>query len=613
MKNIVITLFFLFLSISIWSQDTKQNVSQLLDSVQAIGPRNIEKSEAFIHEAKQLITTKDSEAYLEILLVEAEFLSISGKFDQVLVIADSLINQNINSQYKTQGYIEKSIVFNQQSKNESALNNLKLALPIAESNNDTKRLSNIFKIMGNLSFYGDNMGEAIRNYKKAASYSAKDNNLNATGLIYNNICRAFEGINKLDSAMYYNNKNLKLVEEGKADQFLSFSTYLNEADFQNRKGQTVVAINAIEKAMELAYQIGNPFMIGSVHQVHSTLHKTSGDYDKAIEAALKAISIFEKIGAVNYIMQTQFLLQEYQALSGNHEAAYNTYLQYKKTQDSLNVKAADKNLKELRIQYETAERDLLIAEQESEIYKKDSQQKILIITIAALVLLSIISFLFFKQRQKNQQQKISNLENEKENVALKSLMAGEEKERSRIARDLHDGLGGILAAAKMQASNNNNIEKVITLIDDASKESRRISHNMLPESLIKKGLHTALEDFVHSINESGLIDASYQSINLKTSLPQSLQLSIYRVIQELLNNIIKHADATEALVQLQENESHLLITVEDNGKGFSTNENPKGIGLSNIESRLSLIKGKLKIDNNQKEGTSVYIELKLDK
>lgn len=613
MKHIITTFIFSFLSITIWSQDTKQNVSSILDSVQSIGPRNIEKSEAFIREAKQLVKVKDSEAYLEILLVEAEFLSISGQFDKVLVVADSLINQNINTEYKTQGYIEKGILFTQQGRKELALNNLKLALPIAESNNDIKRLSNIFKIMGNISFTGDNMGEAIRNYKKAATYSAKDNNHNATGLIYNNISRAFEAINKLDSAMHYNNKNLKLVEDGKADQFLSFTTYLNEADFQNRKEQTVVANNAIDKAIELAYQIGNPFMIGSAHQVFSTLHKTSGDYNKAIEEALKAISIFEKIGAPNYIIQTQFLLQEYQALSGDYKAAYKTSQLYQKMQDSLNVREADKNLKELRIQYETAERDLLISEQESEILKKKNQQKILIITIAALVLLSIISFLFFKQRQKNQQQKISNLENEKENVALKSLMAGEEKERSRIAKELHDGLGGILAAAKMQASKDNNLEKVVELIDNASIESRRISHNLLPENLIKKGLNTALEDFVHSINESGLISASYQSINLKTSLPQSLQLSIYRIVQELLNNIIKHAYATEALIQLQENESHLMITVEDNGKGFSTKEKSKGIGLSNIESRLSLLKGKLKIDSDQKEGTSVYIELKLDK
>ena len=244
--------------------------------------------------------------------------------------------------------------------------------------------------------------------------------------------------------------------------------------------------------------------------------------------------------------------------------------------------------------------------------KKQQEQNILIISVIGLILLTALGFLYYKQRQKTQQQKISNLENEKENVALRSLMAGEEKERSRIAKELHDGIGGILAAAKMHASKDVENTKIVELLNSASEESRRISHNLLPENLVKKGLDVALHDFVESINESGLLKAEYQSVNLKSNLSKSLQLSIYRIIQELLNNIIKHADATEAMVQIQESNSQLLITVEDNGKGFQTNDKANGIGLTNIESRLSLLKGQLKIDSDKKMGTSVYIELKLD-
>ena len=120
-------------------------------------------------------------------------------------------------------------------------------------------------------------------------------------------------------------------------------------------------------------------------------------------------------------------------------------------------------------------------------------------------------------------------------------------------------------------------------------------------------------DFINSINESGLLKAEYQSIHLKDDLPQPLQLSVYRIIQELINNIIKHSEATQALVQIQQEPSKLTVTVEDNGKGFAHESTSKGIGLRNIESRLSLLKGKLEIDSEEKTGTSVYIELELEK
>ena len=353
-------------------------------------------------------------------------------------------------------------------------------------------------------------------------------------------------------------------------------------------------------------------MIAASHQVNSTIFGNKKNYPKAIEESEKALEIYNQVGDKSSAMNTLFLLKDYQASSGNYEDAYNTLVLFKKNEDSLNGIVSDKNLKELRVQYESAEQKLKIAEQDAALTKKQQEQNILIISVIGLILLTALGFLYYKQRQKTQQQKISNLENEKENVALRSLMAGEEKERSRIAKELHDGIGGILAAAKMHASKDVENTKIVELLNSASEESRRISHNLLPENLVKKGLDVALHDFVESINESGLLKAEYQSVNLKSNLSKSLQLSIYRIIQELLNNIIKHADATEAMVQIQESNSQLLITVEDNGKGFQTNDKANGIGLTNIESRLSLLKGQLKIDSDKKMGTSVYIELKLD-
>lgn len=149
------------------------------------------------------------------------------------------------------------------------------------------------------------------------------------------------------------------------------------------------------------------------------------------------------------------------------------------------------------------------------------------------------------------------------------------------------------------------------MIDNASKETRRISHNLLPESLLNKGLDIALQDFVSAINDSKQLKATYQAIQLSDDLPQGLQLTVYRIIQELINNIIKHSGATEAIVQINQHNKTLVITVEDNGKGFNYIKDKKGIGLLNIESRLSLVRGKMEVDSSESLGTSVYIELEL--
>jgi len=242
--------------------------------------------------------------------------------------------------------------------------------------------------------------------------------------------------------------------------------------------------------------------------------------------------------------------------------------------------------------------------------------------VAAGLLISLLLALYF-QRRKTFQQSLVTLKKEQDISLLKALMTGEEKERNRLARELHDGLGGILAAAQMQISNvetNGQQEelmkkqKATELVSQAATESRRIAHNLLPETLLRYGLDDALKEYSKSITESKLMQLDYESVGMQLKLDQSAGLSIYRIIQELVNNIIKHSGATEALVQLHREAEKLSITVEDNGKGFSPQQNGKtGIGLSNIRSRVSYLNGSLDIRSEEQKGTSVYIEIQLTK
>lgn len=613
MMKFFFSLLFSAFYLATFSQEN-EFAKKLLDSARSVSFKDIPLTKKIYAQAKK-VQPYNTEYYYYILMDELGFYADLGELDIALIKADTLINQENYNYYKGIGYKEKGIIASKKNEVAKTIEILKKAISIFEEEKDPIEVSTCLKILGNTLFVNENIKEARAYYKRSAKLSIEAGDSIATGLTYNNLSRTYAASNIYDSAIYYNNKIFNLLNAN-LKQYkgeLTFMAYLNEADYQGQNNNFTKSKIAADSALKIAQELKVPPMLGAVYQINCANFAREGKYEESLIECEKGLDLFKSTNQTNYYLQTLTLTYESAAGTGDFKKAYTYLKEYQTANDSIKILDADKNLKDLRLKYETTEKELKITEQQAEITQKENQRKTLLIVAIALGLLTLLGFLFFRQRQKNQKQKIITLENEKENIALRSLMAGEEKERSRIAKELHDGLGGILAAAKMYASKNKENSKVIELLDTASKESRRISHNLLPESLLKKGLDQALQDFIISINESGLLKADYQSVNLSHNLPKSLQLSVYRIVQELLNNIIKHSGATEALVQLQQEQQKLIITVEDNGKGFANNSVNKGIGLQNIESRLSLLKGKLQIDSQDKKGTSVYIELELEK
>jgi signal transduction histidine kinase len=157
-------------------------------------------------------------------------------------------------------------------------------------------------------------------------------------------------------------------------------------------------------------------------------------------------------------------------------------------------------------------------------------------------------------------------------------------------------------------------ERSLDMLDTSIHELRRVAHNMMPEALVKFGLEEALKDYCANLNNAHILNVQYQSFGMAQRIDNSTEIIIYRIIQELLNNIFKHAKATEVLVQLLREENRLSITVEDNGKGFDVSnlEKSKGDGWANIRSRVDYLKGKLDLHSDAQKGTSVNIECLLN-
>jgi two-component system, NarL family, sensor kinase len=243
--------------------------------------------------------------------------------------------------------------------------------------------------------------------------------------------------------------------------------------------------------------------------------------------------------------------------------------------------------------------------------------------IGIVIVMAVILILLrraYKHKQKLQEENVKKLERQHQVASLQSMINGQEAERSRMARDLHDGLGGLFSTVKMYFSTlehdhsdlktNNLFKKSYSLVDSASVEIRRIAHNMMPDVLTKMGLVNAIKDLTDNINAGRLLSVSLEVHGMDERLNSSTEIMLFRIIQELLNNIIKHAGASEVIIQLIKDGNRLNVVVEDNGCGFNTlhTDGANHAGIETIKSRVSYLNGTITIDSQKNIGTSVMMD-----
>lgn len=308
-------------------------------------------------------------------------------------------------------------------------------------------------------------------------------------------------------------------------------------------------------------------------------------------------------------------LSQLQAYKGDYKNAYYNLIESKKLGDSLFSQKNKNKIAKLESEKE-------VAELKSKNEKKANLNKILIGSSIALLLLGFLGYRNFKNKQKLQNLKISELEKDKQLLAIDSMLKGQEEERGRIAKDLHDGLGGLLSGTKLSFTNikenliltpENTLkfEKSLDMLDTTISDLRKIAHNLMPEALVKFGLDDALRDFCNSIQSSSNCLVDYQKLGENRKINTTAETFVYRIIQELVNNAVKHAQAKEILVQLSFTNNKIAITVEDNGKGYDTTivKNQKGDGLNNIDYRVQYLNGTIDTVTSPNKGTSINIEL----
>lgn len=559
--------------------------------------------------------------------------------ESVLMKGDSILDGLTDKEsFRIRGFIWHAYGTFQQMKGgeDNAMDAfLNKALPYSERSADAFLVGNVNKAIGMVFMNANQREKADRYLEKAMQQMELASTDNPTRLeslveIYITAVENYAEQNKLDSARINLDKAFTLLAPHPTSN-LYLVYYYSEGVYFDKLKQYAAAIKSFDKGIALGKNV--PPAQAYVNRLKFARYRSlrnSANYTEAI-ATMTDLLNSPLVFATDKKTYYKELSETY-AATGNKAEAYRWATQYITLSDSLYEARFQHDVIELEKKYNEAENQkkisLLNAEKQKALLTSQNNKLLAwLLGIAVLFLLSV-TLLGWKyisntkklahEKERGYQQHLKEIGQEQQLQLTQALLNGEERERKRLAGDLHDGLGGMLAGVKLNLSQlasqgtghtfTNELPAIITQLDKSVNELRRIARNMMPESLLNSGLENALRDMCHILS-SEKCNIEFQAFNIETDIAQDMQISIYRIVQELLANTIRHADATKVLLQCSQNEQAFFITVEDNGKGFDQgNINGKGIGLTNVKNRVDYLKGKLDIDTAPAAGTIINIE-----
>ncbi|MBK8366789.1 MAG: sensor histidine kinase [Bacteroidetes bacterium] len=640
-------LFLIFIASSVFGQNQRY-----IDSVKAL--------------TKSKVDTVRFSAYSELVWVLKE----TNK-TEALEYGNNLLTEatkTAKQKWIAQGYNDLGIIYIRSGDLNKALFNIEKSLAIREKLGDKKDIASSLSKIANIKTEDGKYGEALemqlrvlRLYEELNIQPYIAHTCNNIGQLYNNInkyslsntylMRAYtiekeigdvygmpitlavigsnySDLQQPDSAIKYLGKAKTLFKE--VEDYTSYAIACNNLGHMYRKlKDTKKGKENYEEALSVSKQIGDSSGIALFANNLANILIDDSEFIEAENILLNSLDISKKLGLGENILKI------YQSLTGLYIQTKDAvkadfyFDKYRQQKDSIFSSETALQFSEAQTKFDVEKKDLELAKNKAEIETKEKQafvKNIIIISIIVLsILLGITGFLFYRKKQIEQQAKLdSEIAHQKE-IRTKAILEAEEKERRRIAQDLHDGVGQLLSAAKLNLSNLDSkiatqteeqklaMQNALSLVDDSVKEVRAVSHNMMPNTLIKLGLASAVREFITKLGNAPTLKVDLEIVGLDTRLDNQIETVLYRVIQEIVNNIIKHAKASQISMQLIRHDTELNIMIEDNGVGFDTNQldNFEGIGLKGIQTRIEFLNGSVHFDSSIGRGTTVIIDIPL--
>ncbi len=660
MKKIYILALFLFLSAALHSQvilsldDDSAYIDSIAkitrntksDSIKCLYSFKLSKLYLMAQDSKrskeylaQANSLKDKFPFLRdagIFYNSSSFLEkgdVEG-FEQTLLEG----NEKLKKYFNTEAFRIRAIILQNYGVMQQRKNNEKVymkllineAIPAAKKSRDYELISGLYKAVAIIFMNNSERGKASEYLSEAQKYIERAIKKSPTVAESKMETYIINAENLIELQHFYDAK--KILDKAFStlkdypESNLNDSYYYSEGLYYAKQNKNSNALESYGKGIASAEKHQNAIALNRLKFAEYEVLFKLKNYDKAkqnLDYLLENTPFV--VDKKNYYNE---LAKVYNATKDFDKAYYYSH-KYNALNDSLNNTKFKSEIVELEAKYKKAESEKKISLLQSQNDKAALQvyntrfNSVLFAGLSFLLFLIVLFLWIFNKNQKklsaqkeiNLKQELSSFEDRHKLSVSKALIQGEEMERKRIARDLHDGLGSMLSGVKIHLNlakkeNVETVNNVDTLLDNSIKELRNISQNLMPETLLELSLEHALRDLC-AANSNAVTKIEFQYLIKKSRLPKNYEIMIYRIIQELLNNALKYAKASQVLVSCSQNKDVFFITVEDNGVGFDVAEakGKNGMGLKNIHNRVEFLSGKLEIDSKINQGTSVYIEL----
>ena len=610
--------------------DTPEKADLLYKAGYAYSSINLDTALIIYNHLSDLCTRiGDKERFLKAANIKCWILNQQGKIEESITLSlESIeIAKEIRDTAKLGNFYNSiAMSYAYTGKFDSAILHGNYAKDLYIATQNDKKLGYTYSI---LAFIYNNMLSDIKDsehiYHKIVEYrkkaididkSYKDttgllDNFIGLGIIYNNW-------QEQDSALYFLKKARKLAELTNNKRSL-VRVLTNLSNIYSKQGEHQKGLNTINDALSIAERVSDKMaMIFLLDEKSKILHNMER-YEEALDVQKALIPMMEEKQLEGTLEQVYYKHAFTLNKLNNYKEAYDFLLKAVNHEDSIKGADLQSKVSELEIKYDVALNEKKIAELT---LKESKSQYLISLLIGAIILMTLIGlFLFYRLRLKHlihDKNEIISFQNAQVK-ASEQIIKGQETERKRIAQELHDGLGGILTGLKFTFTNMESnyivkseqvksFQKAIEQIDFAIEEMRKIAHNMMPEALSNLGLQESIEDIVSSVEKQSDIKF-IADIHIDENIPDDVSLQCYRIIQEAINNIIKHADASTVFLSIYTEEQGINISIEDNGKGFDPNQTTEGMGVQGMHNRVSFLGGTMDISARPREGVSIAIRI----
>ena len=434
-----------------------------------------------------------------------------------------------------------------------------------------------------------------------------------------NLGSVFFYLNQYDSALHY---SLLATEEFKKQNIQQFlpASLCNAGMALHKLKRPGEAKKYLLQSKELNEKYDNKKELAFGIIYLAEIYREEGNLNEAEKLAMNGLEIGTRINAQQQMMEAHQTLSDIYLSGGNPNKALGEFKKYATIKDSLFNQDKSKQIAELQTRYETTKKEgeILLLRQENELKESrlERNQILVILLVIGITGLILLGFLWRNRLVLKQRVEIEATKAELRQSQLQAVITSQEEERRRFAADLHDGMGQLISAVKLNLSKDqvekNSLDHAVEVLNEMNTEIRNIAFNLMPQVLIKGGLTEALNELATRVNRAGKIQMSVTEFDVQDELPSDKKVALYRVCQEWVNNVIKYSRCTRIDLQLVQHEDELVITLEDDGNGFDSHalSNSQGNGWRNINSRLTLVNGLIEIDSQPgRNGTTVTISV----